>query len=126
MYKIQYEEDFFLSQFVCSLLLGVCELTQTDDCQSFLFTSEAKDKKDKFLKMSNYYFTVEITPPPTISTNTEQAGGHPAGQQNRGPDTNRRRNRNRELLREECRGVITWSGGPGSSYIAEGVGPVTG
>lgn len=61
MYKIQYKEDFvyFLqSQFVCSLLLGVCALTQTDDCQSFYLPLRQKDKKDKFLKMSNYYFTV--------------------------------------------------------------------
>lgn len=30
-----------------------------------------------------------------------------------------------EALTEDCGGVITWSRGPGSSYIAEGVGPVT-
>lgn len=33
--------------------------------------------------------------------------------------------RRRQTHREKCGGVITWSGRPGSSYIAEGVGPVT-
>lgn len=51
-----------------------------------------------------------------ITTITEQEGSQ------RGEAVADRRG---QTHREKYGGVITWSGGPGSSYIAEGVGPVT-
>lgn len=55
-----------------------------------------------------------------ITTITEQESS-----QKGDGDADRRRRAHGELLMGKCGGVITWSGGPGSSYIAEGVGPVT-
>ena len=58
----------------------------------------------------------------TVPTQNKHDNHHRTKEQRKG----RVRSRQEEAdTQGKCVGVITWSGGPGSSYIAEGVGPVT-